>query len=146
MRKPMKLDIKKGAFHKALGKSMGSPITAKDISKGKKAGGHEKKMAIFAENAKRWHHKGEHHMKKKHHTMKNHPAHKGKHHEGIYPHHMHPNHMKGHLVTGHETVGHAPMLHEPHAGPEKPVMISKTKGKEMSASKRQPNSEYAPKG
>jgi hypothetical protein len=42
--------IEKGAFHKWLGKSEDEPITAADIAKGKAAGGHAAKMAVFAEN------------------------------------------------------------------------------------------------
>jgi hypothetical protein len=42
--------IKKGAFHKWLGKSEDEPITAADIKKGKAAGGHAAKMAVFAQN------------------------------------------------------------------------------------------------
>ena len=42
--------IAKGAFHRWLGKSEDQPITAADIAKGKAAGGHAEKMAIFAEN------------------------------------------------------------------------------------------------
>jgi len=48
--------IRKGSFHRWLGKSEGSPITAEDIAKGKAAGGHPEKMAQFAENAKKFHH------------------------------------------------------------------------------------------
>lgn len=51
----MHLDIKKGGFHKWLGKSQDKPITSADIAKGKAAGGHPAKMAQFAENAKDWH-------------------------------------------------------------------------------------------
>jgi hypothetical protein len=43
-------NIAKGAFHRWLGKSEDQPITAADIAKGKAAGGHAEKMAIFAEN------------------------------------------------------------------------------------------------
>jgi hypothetical protein len=42
--------IEKGAFHRWLGKSEDQPITADDIAKGKAAGGHAEKMAIFAQN------------------------------------------------------------------------------------------------
>jgi hypothetical protein len=42
--------IKKGAFHKWLGKSEDQPITHEDIARGKAAGGHAAKMAQFAEN------------------------------------------------------------------------------------------------
>lgn len=44
------LHIKHGAFHRWLGKSENEPITAADIAKGKAAGGHAEKMAIFAQN------------------------------------------------------------------------------------------------
>ena len=43
-------DIKRGAFHKWLGKPEGEKITAADIAKGKAAGGHAAKMAVFAQN------------------------------------------------------------------------------------------------
>lgn len=43
-------EIKKGAFHKWLGKSTSDPITDKDIQKGLAAGGHAAKMANFARN------------------------------------------------------------------------------------------------
>lgn len=49
--------IRKGGFHKWLGKSPDAPITAEDIAKGKAAGGHAAKMAQFVENA-------QHHFKK----------------------------------------------------------------------------------
>jgi hypothetical protein len=49
--------IRKGAFHRYLGKKAGAPITGADIRKGLKAGGHAAKMANFARNAKRWNHK-----------------------------------------------------------------------------------------
>lgn len=42
--------VRKGGFHKWLGKSEDEPITEADIAKGKAAGGHPEKMAIFAEN------------------------------------------------------------------------------------------------
>lgn len=43
--------IKKGAFHRWLGKSPDEPITEADIEKGIKAGGHAAKMAEFAKSA-----------------------------------------------------------------------------------------------
>jgi len=47
--------IRKGAFHKWLGKKSDSPITAADIAKGKASGEpHVVKMATFAANAKKW--------------------------------------------------------------------------------------------
>lgn len=49
-RAKLHLHIKKGAFHKWLGKSEDEPITAADIAKGKAAGGHAAKMATFAQN------------------------------------------------------------------------------------------------
>ena len=55
-RKPMKLKIHAGGFHHWLGKKEGEKITAADIAKGKRAGGHAEKMAVFAKNAKKWHH------------------------------------------------------------------------------------------
>ena len=49
--------IKKGAFHKWLGKSENEPITQADIAKGKASSDeHVRKMAQFAENAKHWSH------------------------------------------------------------------------------------------
>ena len=48
--------IKKGGFHRWLGKKQSAPITGADIRKGLKAGGHAAKMANFARNAKKWHH------------------------------------------------------------------------------------------
>ena len=42
--------VKKGAFHRWLGKSQDELITAADIKKGKAAGGHAAKMATFAQN------------------------------------------------------------------------------------------------
>lgn len=53
--------IKKGLFHRWLGKSPGAPITAADIAKGLKAGGHPAKMAAFAKAAKGFHHGGKAH-------------------------------------------------------------------------------------
>ena len=51
------IHVKPGAFHAWLGKSPDEPITAADIAKGKAAGGHAEKMAIFAQNF--GHHKEE---------------------------------------------------------------------------------------
>jgi hypothetical protein len=48
--------IRKGGFHKWLGKKEGEPITEADIEKGLAAGGHAAKMANFARNAKKFHH------------------------------------------------------------------------------------------
>ena|ERR1700679_606821 len=48
--------VRKGGFHKWLGKKAGSAITSADIQKGISAGGHAAKMANFARNAKKWHH------------------------------------------------------------------------------------------
>lgn len=50
--------IKHGAFHAWLGKSPDKPITNADIQKGLSAGGHAAKMANFARNARKFHHKG----------------------------------------------------------------------------------------
>jgi hypothetical protein len=48
--------VRKGNFHKWLGKKSDSPITATDIAKGKaSADPHVVKMATFAANAKKWH-------------------------------------------------------------------------------------------
>ena len=52
-------NIKKGAFHKALGKEEDAEITPSDIKKGLHSEDpHEVKMANFARNAKKWKHKG----------------------------------------------------------------------------------------
>jgi hypothetical protein len=51
--------IKKGAFHKWLGKKPGEPITDADIAKGIAAGGHPAKMAQFAKAARGFKHGGE---------------------------------------------------------------------------------------
>jgi len=49
--------VKKGAFHKWLGKSEDSPITDADIKKGLASDdAHVRKMANFARNAKKWAH------------------------------------------------------------------------------------------
>lgn len=48
--------IHKGAFHRWLNKRPGEPITAADIQRGLKAGGHAAKMAAFAKAAKGFHH------------------------------------------------------------------------------------------
>jgi len=48
--------IRKGGFHRWLGKSEGEPITEADIEKGLKAGGHAAKMANFARNEKHFKH------------------------------------------------------------------------------------------
>lgn len=42
--------IERGAFHKWLGKPESEPITEADIARGKAAGGHPEKMALFAQN------------------------------------------------------------------------------------------------
>ena len=47
--------VRKGGFHKWLGKKQGEAITEADIEKGLAAGGHAAKMANFARNAKKWH-------------------------------------------------------------------------------------------
>lgn len=52
--------IKKGGFHRWLGKPQGAPITESDIHEGEAAGGHAAKMANFAENAKHWNHSKPH--------------------------------------------------------------------------------------
>jgi hypothetical protein len=49
-------DLRKGGFHKWLGKSEDEPITGDDIKKGLAAGGHAAKMANFARNAKHFKH------------------------------------------------------------------------------------------
>lgn len=53
-------NIKKGAFHRWLGKSEDEPITDADIQKGLKAGGHAAKMANFARSSRegKFKHKG----------------------------------------------------------------------------------------
>ena len=53
----MKLKLKKGAFHKWLGKDEDEPITTTDIQKGLNSDdAHVRKMAQFAKNAKGWKH------------------------------------------------------------------------------------------
>jgi hypothetical protein len=48
--------VRKGNFHKWLGKKPDSPITPADIAKGKASDDpHVVKMATFAANAKKWH-------------------------------------------------------------------------------------------
>ena len=55
---PMDLDIKKGGFHRWLGKNSDYKITDKDIEKGLKSDDpHVRRMAQFAKNAKKWKHK-----------------------------------------------------------------------------------------
>jgi hypothetical protein len=46
----------KGLMHKDLGKPAGAKITAADIAEEKTKGPAAKKRAVFAENAKKWHH------------------------------------------------------------------------------------------
>jgi hypothetical protein len=49
------IHVRKGAFHKWLGKKPDSPITAADIAKGKASGDpHVEKMANFAASSKKW--------------------------------------------------------------------------------------------
>jgi hypothetical protein len=49
------IHVRKGNFHKWLGKKTDSPITAADIAKGKASSDpHVVKMATFAANAKKW--------------------------------------------------------------------------------------------
>jgi hypothetical protein len=48
--------LRKGGFHKFLGKPEGEPITDADIAKGMAAGGHAAKMANFAKNARKFKH------------------------------------------------------------------------------------------
>ncbi len=52
----MSFHVKKGAFHRWLGKPEDAPITQADIEKGLAASGHAAKMANFARNARKWHH------------------------------------------------------------------------------------------
>jgi hypothetical protein len=50
------IQVRKGTFHKWLGKKPNSPITAADIAKGKASDDpHVVKMATFAGNSKEWH-------------------------------------------------------------------------------------------
>jgi hypothetical protein len=50
------IHVRKGAFHKWLGKKPDSPITAADIAKGKTSDdSHVVKMATFAASSKKWH-------------------------------------------------------------------------------------------
>ncbi len=55
-RKPMKIEVKKGAMHKDIGKKPGEKITEADIKKEASKGPLGKKRAQFAENAKKWDH------------------------------------------------------------------------------------------
>lgn len=56
-RSPMELHLRKGAFHKWLGKDTSEPLTAKDIKRGLASDDpHVRKMANFAKNARKWHH------------------------------------------------------------------------------------------
>jgi hypothetical protein len=49
------IHVRKGAFHRWLGKKPDSPITAADIVKGRaSADPHVVKMANFAASAKKW--------------------------------------------------------------------------------------------
>lgn len=66
--------IKKGAFHRWLGKSEGEPITDADIEKGLKAGGHAAKMAQFAKESRegKFHHGGKAKAKKRRRTDADH--------------------------------------------------------------------------
>ena len=48
--------LRKGGFHKWLGKSEDEPITDSDIDKGLAAGGHPAKMAGFAKAARKFKH------------------------------------------------------------------------------------------
>lgn len=48
--------IRKGGFHRWLGKKSGAKITSGDIQRGLKAGGHAANMANFARNERTWHH------------------------------------------------------------------------------------------
>ncbi len=53
----LELHLKKGAFHKWLGKAEGEKITSDDINRGLKSDdSHARKMAQFAKNARNWHH------------------------------------------------------------------------------------------
>ena len=50
-------DIKKGAFHRWLGKKPGEPITDADIEKGLRSQDpHVRRMAQFAKNSRKWKH------------------------------------------------------------------------------------------
>jgi hypothetical protein len=49
------IHVRKGAFHKWLGKKPGLPLTAADIAKGKASyDPHVVKMATFAATSKKW--------------------------------------------------------------------------------------------
>lgn len=58
----MAINIKpshKGLLHKDLGVAEGKPISSKKLSSAKKnASPAEKKRIVFAENARKWNHKG----------------------------------------------------------------------------------------
>jgi hypothetical protein len=49
-------NIRRGLFHRWLGKKEGEPITEADIAKGEAAGGHPAKMAAFAKAARHFKH------------------------------------------------------------------------------------------
>jgi hypothetical protein len=50
------IHVRKGAFHRWLGKKLDSKITAADIAEGKASDDpHVVKMATFAANARNWH-------------------------------------------------------------------------------------------
>jgi hypothetical protein len=49
-------NIRKGAFHRWLGKKESEPITSADIEKGLAAGGHAARMAAFAKASKHFKH------------------------------------------------------------------------------------------
>ena len=57
-KKPMNLKLKKGALHEDLGVPAGKKITAKKLEIKPSDSPLEKKRKIFAENAKKWNHKG----------------------------------------------------------------------------------------
>lgn len=56
----LKLDLKKGAFHKWLGIPEDQELTIKDINKGLRSDNkHVRKMALFAKNERKWDHEKE---------------------------------------------------------------------------------------
>jgi len=56
-RKPMHLDLEKGALRKEMGIKQGEKIPVQALEKEKAKGGLAAKRAQFALNARKWHHK-----------------------------------------------------------------------------------------
>ena len=66
MRKPMKLHLKKGALHKALGVSAGKKIPVSRLEAAKNSDSAlMRKRANFALTAAKWHHGGQRYRRRK---------------------------------------------------------------------------------